>query len=70
MLSVLELSKYHYGWTDVKGVQKITSLLNFCFADISASVYLIFKILVLTPHDVPLIMWGRHNDFKDLINRS
>ena len=40
------------------------------FFSLSVSVYQIFKILVPTPHDVPLIMWGRHKNFKDLINRS
>ena len=60
----------YYDNITIKCVQKITSLLNFCFADISASVYWIFKILVPTPHNIPLIMGGRHKNFTNPINRS
>ena len=37
----------------LKGVDKKTSHLIFCFAHISASKHRIFKILVPTPHDKP-----------------
>ena len=51
----------------LKGVAKKTSHLNFCFAHIAAAKHRIFKILVSTPHNIPLIMWGRHKNFKDQI---
>ena len=55
----------------LKGVQKINSLLNFFFADISASAYYwIFEILMPTPHNIPLIMGGRHKNFTNPINIS
>ena len=54
----------------LKGVQKINSLLNFFFADISASAYWIFEILMPTPHNIPLIMGGRHKNFTNPINIS
>ena len=44
--------------TQLKGVDKITLHLNFCFAPISAAKHRIFKILVPTPHNIPLIMGG------------
>ena len=55
---------------DIKGVDKKTLHLNFCFAHISASICRIFKILVPTPHNIPLIMGGRHKNFKDPMYRS
>ena len=54
----------------VKGVDKKNSHLNFSFAYISSSIQQIFKIFVPTPHNTPLIMWGTHNNFKDLVYRS
>ena len=54
----------------IKGVQKKTLVLNYCFAHILASIHRIFKILVPTPHNTPPIMWGRHKNFKDTMYRS
>ena len=49
---------------------KKTSHLNFCYTHISSSIHRIFKILVCTPHNTPLIMWGRHKNFKDSMYRN
>ena len=54
----------------MKGVQKKTlrfefllcSYLSFCLSEL--------LILVPTPHNIPPILWGRHKNFKDLINKS
>ena len=54
----------------LKGVDKKTLHLNFCFAHISASICRIFKILVPTQHNIPLIMGGRHKNFKDPMYKS
>ena len=56
--------------TDIKGVQKITLVFNFCFAYISAPINLIFRILVSTPHNQGYIMGGRHKNFQDPMYRS
>ena len=53
----------------IKCVQKNIGL-NVCFAHISVSVYWILKIVMLTPHNIPLIMWGMHKNLKDLMYRS
>ena len=58
------------GTVMLKGVDKKTSQLNLQSAHISASKHHIFKIRVPTPHNIPLIMWGRHKNFKDLMYRS
>ena len=44
--------------------------MNFCFPQIWASIHWSFKILVPFPHNIPLIMLGRHKNFKDPINRG
>ena len=54
----------------LKGVDKKTLHLNVCFAHISASICRIVKILVPTPHNIPLILGGRHKNFKNPINIS
>ena len=51
-----------YQQQKIKGVDKKN--LNFCFANISATIHRIFKILVPTPHNIPLIIWGRHKNLK------
>ena len=54
----------------LKGDDKKTLHLKFCFAHISAANHRIFKILVPTPHNIPLIMGGTHKNFKDRMYRS
>ena len=53
-----------------KGCANKNLVLNFCFAYISASIDCIFKILVPTPHNIPLIMWGRDKNYKNPMYRS
>jgi hypothetical protein len=43
------------------------STLKFCSCHISSYKYRIFKILVSTPHNYPLIMGGRDKNFEDLM---
>ena len=49
---------------------KKTLVLNFWFARISSSLYWIFKVLMYTQYSIPLTMWGKHKNFKDLMYRS
>ena len=71
-INLSDVDDFFFYWVqhNIKGVQKKTSLLIFCFADISASVNWIFKILVPTPHNIALIMGGRHKNFTNPINIS
>jgi hypothetical protein len=43
------------------------STLKYCSYHISSYKYRIFKILVSTPHNYPLIMWGKDKNFEDLM---
>ena len=49
--------------TDEKVLKGETA--TFCFPYISAPGARIFKILVSTPHNTPLIMGDRHQNFED-----
>ena len=50
----------------LKGVQK-NLVLKICFAHISTSIHRIFKTLVPTPDNIPLITCGKHKNFNYLM---
>ena len=43
---------------------------KFCFFNISAPDYLIFKILVPTPHNLQVIVRGKEKNFEDKMLQS
>ena len=49
---------------------KKNSQIKFCFPYISSLSYQIFKVLMSTPHNTPLIMGDRHKNFEDPITQT
>jgi hypothetical protein len=49
-------------------IKKIVNFENFVFVISQLNIHPIFKILVSTPHNYPLILGGRHKNFEDWMN--